>query len=165
MSFYSCYNTAEACGNYMSFGMCEAPQEYNKTSCRLYVDACFNIFLPMNGNVEIEMEPLPKSLYLLFLRHPEGILLKNISDYRAELESIYCKVSRRKNPTVIQRLLSEVTNPISNILHKNLSIIRAAFFKKLPPEETRLFVPLRNRGREQYVLLDVSCMKLPEILC
>ena len=164
MPLYGCYNTAEACCNYMSFGVCETAQEYNKTSCRLYVDASFNIFLPMNGNVEIEMEPLPKSIYLLFLRHPEGILLKNISDYRAELENIYCKVSRRKNPTVIQRLLSEVTNPISNMLHKNLSIIRAAFFKKLPMDDARLFIPLRNRGREQYVLLDASCMKLPEIL-
>ncbi len=165
MCLYGCYATNEACGNYLSASVCETAQEYNKASCRLYIDEKFNIFLPMNGNVEIEMEPLPKSIYLLFLRHPEGILLKNISNYRVELEDIYCKVSRRKNPTVIQRLLGEVTNPASNMLHKNLSIIRASFFKKLPPEEAWLFVPQRNRSREQYVLLDVSCMKLPEILC
>ena len=134
-------------------------------SCQLQVDENFNISLPMNGNVTIEMEPLPKALYLLFLRHPEGIVLKNISDYRAELECIYRRVSRRRNPTVIHRLIGEITNPAGNLLHKNLSIIRAAFLKKIAPEAAQLFVPVRNRGRAQYVLLDASRMKLPLFLC
>lgn len=136
----------------------------NMAPCRLYVDEYFNIRLPMDENIVITMEPLPKALYLLFLRHPEGILLKYISDYREELEYIYRKVSRRKNPTVIRRLMNEVTNPLNNMLHKNLSIIRAAFLEKLNPDVAQLFIPIRNRGHEQYVLLDVSCMKLPENL-
>lgn len=150
----------------LSSGLCEAGADYNKTilSCRLSVDECFNIFLPMNGGVVIKMEPLPKAIYLLFLRHPTGILLKNIADYREELEYIYCKVSGRKNPTVIRRMMDDVTNPLSNTLHKNLSIIRAAFLKRLLPEDAQLFIPIRSRGRKQYVLLDASRIKLPENL-
>lgn len=134
-------------------------------ACHLRVDENFNIILPVHGNIIIEMEPLPKALYLLFLRHPEGIVLKKISDYRAELECIYRSVSRRRNPTVIHRLLDEITNPAGNMLHKNLSIIRAAFLKKMSPEAARLFVPVCNRGREHYVLLDASRVNLPHFSC
>lgn len=147
-------------------GLCEAGADYNKnvSSCLLYVDEYFDIYLPMNGNVKIYMEPLPKAIYLLLLRHPEGFLLKNIADYREELEYIYREVSGRKNSTVIRRLIDNVTNPLNNMLHKNLSIIRAAFLKKLPPEDAQQFIPVRNRGREQHVLLDASCIKWPKNL-
>ena len=136
----------------------------NLTSFQLYIDEFFDIYLPMNGYMKISMEPLPKALYLLFLRHPEGILLKHISDYREELEYIYRKVSGRKNPTVIRRLMDEITNPLNNMLHKNLSIIRSSFLKKLSDEAAQSFIPIRNRGHEQYVLLDASRINLPEIL-
>lgn len=133
--------------------------------CMLHIDENYNISLPMNGNMVIKMEPLPKSIYLLILCHPEGFLLKNIYDYRMELEYIYRKVSRRENPTVIRRLINEITNPLNSVLHKNLSIIRAAFLKKLPADIAQFFIPVRNRGREHYVLLDSSSIKLPDNLC
>ena len=34
---------------------------------------------------KISMTPLPKALFLLFWRHPEGICFKDMSDYREEL--------------------------------------------------------------------------------
>lgn len=152
----------EGCaGNLYPSGLHEASSRYcsGAVPCMLYVDERFNIILPMNGNVEITLEPLPKALYLLFLHHPEGILLKNISEYSEELEYIYRKVSRRANPTVIYRLIDNVTNPISNNLNKNISVIRAAFYSKLPPEEAQQFAPIHNRGGKQCVLLDTLCIK------
>jgi|GEM_PF-3205260 len=172
-SGYLRYFIADSCGKYYSegsnnpaFGLCEAGADYNVNilSCRLYVDEYFDIYLPMNGNIKIPMEPLPKAVYLLILRHPAEIVLKNIADYREELEYIYREVSGRKNSTVIRRLIDNITNPLNNMLHKNLSIIRAAFLKKLSPEDARLFIPVCNRGGEQYVLLDASCIKWPKNL-
>lgn len=158
------YNAEVMDNNCTSAVVCDASGDYGKhlSSYQLYVDEFFDIYLPMNDNIKISLEPLPKAIYLLFLRHPEGILLKNIVDYRQELEFIYRKVSTRKNPTVIRRLLDDVTNPLNNLLNKNLSIIRAAFLKKLSDEDAKNLIPIRNRGREQYVLLDVSCIKLPD---
>lgn len=158
--------TKETDVSIVPLGLYETVATYNdnKPHYQLYIDEQFNIFLPMNGNITIKMEPLPKAIYILFLYHPEGILLKNISDYRSEIEYIYRKVSRRKNPTVINRLLDDVTNPTNNMLHKNLSIIRTAFLNKLPAEVADFFIPIRNRGRKQYILLDVSEIKLPKNL-
>ena len=157
--------TEEAGKNSQPAVLCDALGEYAGVSlCRLSVDEDFNIRLPMDENMVIKMEPLPKSLYLLFLRHPEGIVLKKISEYREEMEYIYRKVSSRKNPTVIRRLMNEITDPLNNVLHKNLSTIRMAFLKKLPSDVAELFIPTRNHGRKKYVPLPVSCMKLPENL-
>ncbi len=165
---HSCENpyTKETNVSIVPLGLYETAATYNdnKPHYQLYIDEQFNITLPMNGNITIKMEPLPKAIYILFLYHPEGILLKNISDYRSEIEYIYRKVSRRQNPTVINRLLDEVTNPINNMLHKNLSIIRTAFLNKLPTEVADFFIPIRNRGRKQHILLDVSEIKLPKNL-
>ena len=47
-------------------------------------DDC-RIILPDYNNMEIVMQPLVKSVYLLFLRHGEGILFKHLPDYRDEL--------------------------------------------------------------------------------
>ncbi|GEM_PF-4651730 len=42
--------------------------------------------------MEITMYPLPKAVYFLFLRHKEGILFKNLTDYTKELTEIYCSI-------------------------------------------------------------------------
>ena len=158
--------TEEAGKNSQSVVLCDASGEYAGavSSCRLYVDEDFNIRLLIDECIVITMEPLPKALYLLFLRHPEGIVLKKISEYREELEYIYRKVSSRKNPTVIRRLMNEIPDPLNNSVHKNLSTIRMAFLEKLPSDVAELFIPTRNHGRKKYVSLPVSCIKLPENL-
>ena len=43
-------------------------------------------------NKEVAMEPLTKAVYLLFLKHPEGIAFKELPDYRDELLELYAKI-------------------------------------------------------------------------
>ena len=44
-----------------------------------------------DGN-EIGLEPLMKCVYLLYLKHPEGIAFKSLADYKQELKDIYVKL-------------------------------------------------------------------------
>ena len=48
--------------------------------------------LPDYNDMEIKMEPIVKAVYLLFLKHPEGIAFKCLPDYRQELAEIYTKL-------------------------------------------------------------------------
>ena len=48
---------------------------------RLVVTKDYRIVLPDYQNMEIKMEPLVKAVYLLFLKHPEGILFKQLSEH------------------------------------------------------------------------------------
>ena len=42
--------------------------------------------------MEITMEPLIKAVFLLFLKHPEGIMFKELPEYRRELAEIYGRI-------------------------------------------------------------------------
>ena len=56
----------------------------------------YKIVLSDGKSTEIKMEPLVKAVYLLFLSHPEGIVLKNLPLYRKELTELY-KNNKRKD--------------------------------------------------------------------
>ena len=49
---------------------------------RMVITKDYRIILPDYNDMEIRMEPLVKAVYLLFLKHPEGILFKYLPDYR-----------------------------------------------------------------------------------
>ena len=51
---------------------------------KLFISKNYKIFLG-DERKEVHMEPLVKAVYLLFLKHPEGIVFKNLPAYRQEL--------------------------------------------------------------------------------
>ena len=55
-----------------------APMLKSKPS-RLRVTEDFRLFFPDYNNMEISLNLLPKVVYFLFLRHPEGIFIKNLN--------------------------------------------------------------------------------------
>lgn len=126
-------------------------------------DEDFNISLPLYPNVTITLEPLPKTLYILFLQHPEGIVLKDIQLYEDELKKIYSQVSGRKNPTVINRIFRSLIDPTDNPLHKNLSIIRRCFTSKLNYNIARNYIPAHGRTKAHNIPLESEYVILPDI--
>jgi ABC-type branched-subunit amino acid transport system ATPase component len=56
---------------------------------QLIVTEDYKVVLAGEKPMEIEMEPLVKAVYLLFLSHPEGIVLKCLPDYQKELTELY----------------------------------------------------------------------------
>ena len=56
---------------------------------QLIVTEDYKIVLDDGTNTEVKMEPIVKAVYLLFLSHPEGIVLKCLPDYRKELTALY----------------------------------------------------------------------------
>ena len=50
---------------------------------RLLVTKDYRLFFG-DDKLEVKMRPICKAVYLLFLRHPEGIRFKELPDYREE---------------------------------------------------------------------------------
>ncbi len=100
-----------------------------------------------NFSVEVEMHPLSKVLYILFLRHSEGIILKELVDYKEELLSIYKEVSSQCNEQSIDNLV----DPTKNSTNEKISRIRSDFRKVLEPYNCDIepFVPMGVKG-ERY---------------
>jgi len=98
----------------------------NRLSC-LVITKDYRIVLPDYNDMEIKMEPLVKAVYLLFLRHPEGILFKYLPDYRKELAQIYSDLRPAGLTDKALQSIEDVTNPLLNSINEKCARIRGAF--------------------------------------
>ena len=93
----------------------------------LVITKDFRFILPNYGNKEVMLSPIHKSLYMLFLNHPEGIEFKNLIDYREELLAIYNEVGNRVGPDKMVETVNHLANPLDNAINEKCSRIKAAF--------------------------------------
>ena len=94
---------------------------------RLVVTKDYCIVLPDYQDMEIKMEPLAKAVYLLFLKHPEGIAFKSLPDHRKELADIYTKLRPAGLTDRAMQSIEDVTNPLLNSINEKCARIRGAF--------------------------------------
>ena len=89
---------------------------------RLLITKDYRILLPDYQNKEIFMTPLPKAVFLLFLKHPECIAFKCLPDYQTELMDIYKHIKGIKgflfDAQTIQKSVLDVTNPFGNSINE-----------------------------------------------
>ena len=111
------------------------------------------IFLPDYQNMEIKMTPLPKAVFLLYLKHPEGIRFCDLPDYRDELLHIYAGFSGRDSMDDIRASIEDVTNPLSNSINEKCSRIRQAFLSKFEDRLARNYYITGPRGETKKILL------------
>ena len=136
-------------------------QQQERQPSTLLIDSNFEIHLPLYPQITIELAPLPKALYILLLLHPEGFALKEIIEYASELRNIYRTVSGRQNTSVLNKMLDSITDPTSNPLHKNLSIIRRAFLSKLRSDIAERYIPTHGRNKLHRIPLESKMIQLP----
>lgn len=96
----------------------------------LIVDAKHKIILPLY-DIEIHLEPLLKLVYLLFLNHLEGIVLKDISNHIKELRSIYLNLSPNTEEDKINKRIDELLNLTNESLHQKISKVNKVFKDEL----------------------------------
>ena len=92
----------------------------------LIISKDYKIFLG-DERKEVHMEPLAKAVYLLFLRHPEGIVFKALPDYRKELNHLYDKVRPWGLTDRTLQSIEDVTNPLLNSINEKCARIKKAF--------------------------------------
>ena len=97
-------------------------------------------------NKRVEMEPLVKAVYLLFLSHPEGIILKYLPDYRRELTSIYLLLRPYGLTDRVKKSIMDVTNPTQNSINEKCTRIRKQFSSLLPKSVARYYSISGKRG-------------------
>jgi hypothetical protein len=120
---------------------------------KLVVTKDYRIVLPDYQNMEIKMEPIVKAVYLLFLRHPEGIAFKCLPDYREELAEIYNKLRPMGlNDRAIQSI-EDVTNPLLNSINEKCARIRAAFISEFDDYMAKYYYIDGPRGEAKKIAL------------
>ena len=57
----------------------------------------------------------------LFLRHPEGIEFKRLSDYKQELMELYAKTARWMDREKIEESVEKLVGPLDNAITDSLN--------------------------------------------
>ncbi|MBR1688147.1 MAG: hypothetical protein IJ710_06385 [Prevotella sp.] len=120
---------------------------------RLVVTQDYRILLPDYNNMEIKMEPLMKAVYLFFLRHPEGILFKNLPSYRQELTDIYAKLRPMGLTDKALKSIEDVTNPLQNSINEKCARIKAAFIGQFDEYMAKSYYISGQRGEKKRITL------------
>ena len=102
-------------------------KNHKRRLSRLVITKDYRIVLPDYFGMEIRITPMQKAIYLLFLRHAEGIYIKDLPDYREELKKIFARLYPNGVTEGWQRTIEKVTTPYDNAINENLSRIRSAF--------------------------------------
>jgi hypothetical protein len=126
---------------------------------RIIITTEFQIFLPDYNNIEITMSPLPKAVFILFLKHPEGILFKKLHNYKSELKEIYQQISSREDMIKSKRSISDLTDPTKNSINEKCSRIREAFVQHFDDDIAKYYYITGERSMPKKILIDRSLVE------
>ena len=94
---------------------------------RLLITNDYRFILEDYNRQEVELQPVHKAVYLLFLAHPEGIEFKRLSDYREELTRYYMATAKLMDKEKIIEGVDHLVNPLDNAINEKCSRIKKVF--------------------------------------
>ncbi|MBR5905324.1 MAG: hypothetical protein IKZ51_02555 [Bacteroidales bacterium] len=98
----------------------------------LYIDRQYTIRMEAPDGPALPLRPLVKALFILFLRHPEGILLKQRDQYRQELEEIYAVICPNTAVEDVRARVGRLVNLQDNSFSEKASVLNARLEELLP---------------------------------
>lgn len=137
----------------------EEIQGVSKQLSKVFITNDYRIFLKDYGMKEIIMPPLPKSVFILFLRHPEGILFKQLANYHDELLSIYRNITVHENIDRAMDSIQAMTDPLNNSINEKCSRIRAAFLVVIADELAKNYYVTGKSGQPKMITIDRSLVE------
>ncbi len=120
---------------------------------RLTITKDYSLILSDYNNKEVRLEPLVKSVYLLYLNHPEGIAFKTLPSFRNELTRIYSKLRPYGLNSQAIKSIEDVTNPLLNSINEKCSRIRAAFLAELDSSLADQYYIVGKSGEPKKIML------------
>ena len=111
------------------------------------------------------MLPIDKVVYILYLRHPEGISIKSLADHKEELMGLYARVLGKAELTDKQKTSVErLCDPWDNSINEKLSRIRKSFCAEVHESVASHYIIQGSRGEERYITLDEELLVADEWL-
>ena len=97
-------------------------------------------FVLADYNKEVELQPVHKAVYLLFLNHPEGIEFKRLADHRQELLDFYMKTARWMDKEKIEESVDKLVNPLDNAINEKCSRIKKVFLDMMDEYRANYYI-------------------------
>jgi hypothetical protein len=124
-----------------------------KSISKMEINSQNKILLPYFKK-EVELSHLTKSVYFLFLKHPEGINLKELSNYKKELLNIYTSVSNQLDYDKMAKSIDDVINIETKAIYTHLSRIKSAFYKIMDASFAKYYIVSGSGEEDRKVLFN-----------
>jgi hypothetical protein len=117
------------------------------------------IFLPDLDDEEIRLSPLQRAVYLLFLKHPEGIAFHDVSDYQDELEKLYSYTYTGGAVATMKKAVETIVINEDGKLSEVISKIKRKIITQLGAEMAENYIIQGDKGEKRRTLLDRKLIK------
>jgi hypothetical protein len=125
---------------------------------RLRITRRFKILL-VDYDKEVKMGPLPKTVFLFFLRHPEGVMFSHLMDHTDELLHIYSQVCRNDDPEKMHESVGRLTDPFDNSINEKCAAVKKAFMMQIEDSIARNYYICGQQGFKKGISLDRSLVE------
>lgn len=144
-------------------GLLALQQRLQPQPSKLIINDKFQFLLP-EYDIEVKMPTLSKVVYILFLRHKEGVRLKELADYKDELRDIYLTISPRTQISTLLSSIDDLTDPQSGSANQKISRISSAFREHLATDIAQPYLIIGPRGEKRKINLNRELLELPSEL-
>lgn len=94
---------------------------------RLRISDKGRLYLVDRNNAEVKIQTIGRALYILYLRHEEGIALTELADHRDELLEIYANISNYNDMERLRQTVDNLVNFVGSTINPLLSRIKKSF--------------------------------------
>ncbi|MBP5136799.1 MAG: hypothetical protein ILP23_05725 [Paludibacteraceae bacterium] len=110
------------------------------------------------------LPPLHYTLYVLFRRHPEGIVLKQLAQHTEELKQIYNSLESERDRIDAEQSIANMVDLSTGSAIQKISFIKRAFIKHVGPILAPTYSITGQRGGVYSIRLSRDLVILPEKL-
>lgn len=120
------------------------------------------IFFVDLDNIELKLTPLEKTLFLLFLKHEDGLSLKSLHEHRNEIKEIYMQVGNPKTVPEFNNRIDQLIDPTENSVSEKLSKIRSKVIALVGEELAPYYCIDGQRAERKTIRLDRGLVTFDE---
>ena len=120
----------------------------------LFIDRQYRIRTSVPDGPVLPLRPLVKTIFILFLRHPEGILFKQRGRYRQELEEIYAVICPNIAMDDIRERVGRLVNLEDNSFSEKVSVLNARLDELLSKGTAKHYQIQGNNGHPRRIPLN-----------
>lgn len=131
----------------------------------LRVNSDLEIVLPYYNEKVVDLYPQAKAVYFLMLRHPEGIVLKDMPDYAEEMQMLYDLIMPKRDDDKARETVANLCDPFTGRLQQVLSRVKKAFDSVIYNNDIAAnYYIVGERGKPYRIALPSDQITLPAVL-
>jgi hypothetical protein len=120
------------------------------------------IFLKDLGDLEMQLNPKEKTIYLFFLKHLEGVRIVDLIDHKTEISHFYETFTNSYDTSQIEQAINLLLDPTEGNINQVFSRIRAKFKSAVGTRLSSLYTIEGNPGEPFKINLNRELVSIEE---